>query len=137
MGILKPVLIVAILSSAFLCNNAWATAPPPRVGATAELPKAANQPDAVKAPAKKPLKRRAVRQIIDGTPAASIPPPPIVPLLPPPRGVPPPVTPQILNCSSVACLDANGALYHGGVGTTLLGPQGRVCSNNGIAVQCF
>ena len=137
MGILKPVLIVVILSSAFLCNNAWATTPP-RVGSTPDLAKQDAKPGATPAPAKKHPKRRAVRQHIDGTPAASIPPPRIVPLLPPPIGVPPPLTPHILNgCTGLACIDASGAQYHGGVGTTLLGPEGRVCSNNGITVQCF
>ena len=147
MGILKPVLILAILSSALLCNNAWATTPPPRVGAVADPAPAASAPDARPAaqvstppkPAKKPIKRRSVRQDIESMPRVQA---PTVygPQLTPPAaaGVPPPSS-QILNgCNGgAACLDANGAQYHGGVGTTLLSPQGRVCSNNGITVQCF
>ena len=137
MGILKPVLILAILSSALLCNNAWATTPPPRVGATPEA-----KPDSApvqKTPARKPVKRRAVRQIIDGTPPpAAAPqvyhPPPGLP----PVGVAPQPSPLILNgCTGGVCTDVNGAQYHGGVGTTLIGPQGRVCSNNGVTAQCF
>ncbi|MES2317506.1 MAG: hypothetical protein V4631_08410 [Pseudomonadota bacterium] len=138
MGILKPVLVLAILSSVLLCNNAWATSPPPRIGAVPDAPKATSKPLAP-APAKKPPKRRAVRQIIDGTPA---PLPPVVygPQLSPapPIGLPPPPSPLILqNCQGGSCSDANGTRYHGGIGNTLLSPQGRVCSDNGLAVQCF
>lgn len=149
MGILKPVLILAILSSALLCNNAWATEPPPRVGSVpdrpASMPKPADPaaeqgPDkkTAKKPAKKPIKRRSVQQIIDPTP------PPLPPVtsprlnLPAPPAAQPLPAPLILNgCNGGACTDANGQQYHGGVGTTLLSPQGRVCSNNGITVQCL
>jgi hypothetical protein len=153
MGILKPVLILAILSSALLCNNAWATEPPPRVGSVPDRPasvpkpadQAAEQASAkqsakkpVKKPGKKPVKRRSVQQIIAPTP------PPLAPVYSPRLNLPgPPATqplpaPQVLNgCNGGACTDANGQQYHGGVGTTLLSPQGRMCSNNGITVQCF
>jgi hypothetical protein len=140
MGILKPVLILAILSSALLCSNAWAVDPPPRVGAVPDEARPAVKPDA-KAP-RKPVKRRAVRQILDDdkvripSPPAFIP-NPVAPgaYQPMPSAVPPPA---VLNgCNGGACTDANGQRYHGGVGTTLLSPQGRVCSNNGITVQCF
>jgi hypothetical protein len=157
MGILKPVLILVILSSALLCNNAWATEPPPRVGSVpdrpASVPKPADQAaeqaadkksarkpakKPARQPAAKPNKRRSVQQIIAPTP------PPLPPVysprlnLPPPPAAQPLPAPQVLNgCNGGACTDANGQQYHGGVGTTLLSPQGRVCSNNGITVQCF
>ena len=139
MGILKPVLILAILSSALLCNNAWATTPPPRVGATPDVAQPEPKPDSAPAPAKQAAKRRAVRQIIDGTPPPA--PAPQVYHAPPglpPVGVTPSPSPLILNgCTGGVCIDADGAQYHGGVGTTLIGPQGRVCSNNGVTTQCF
>lgn len=135
MGILKPVLMLAILSSVMVCTNAWATEPPPRVGAEA-TPKPA--PDT---PKKKPAKRRAVRQHLDDTPAPvnySPRPTPAAPVGVQPLQSPVAPPPQILNgCPGGACTDATGARYHGGVGTTLLSPEGRVCSNNGITVQCF
>ena len=145
MGILKPVLILAILSSALLCNNAWATEPPPRVGSVpdrpASVPKPAEQiqdKKSTKKPAKKPVKRRSVQQIVAPTP------PPLAPVysprlnLPGPPAAQPLLSPQVLNgCNGGACTDASGQQYHGGVGTTLLSPQGRVCSNNGVTVQCF
>lgn len=139
MAILKPILMLAILSSVMVCNNAWATEPPPREGAPRPEAKPAAQPapDAAK---KKPAKRRAVRQNMDDAPAPVVYTPRPSPAAP--VGVQPlpsPVAPpQILNgCPGGACTDASGARYHGGVGTTLLSPQGRVCSNNGITVQCF
>ena len=149
MSILKPVLVLVILSSAFLCNNAYAITPPPRVGATPDLPRADDSKvddKAISKPAGKPArppKRRAVRQIID-SPSLPGPGPQVVipPPLPVPVGVKPPLSPALLppivhGCPGPACLDPSGAQYHGGVGTTLLGPQGQTCSNNGITVQCF
>lgn len=135
MGILKPVLMLAILSSVMVCNNAWATEPPPRVGATRDIAKP--DPDT---PKKKPAKRRSVRQNLDDAPAPVIYSPRLNPAAPAAVPLPAPVAPSplILNgCPGGACTDANGTRYHGGVGTTLLSPQGRVCSNNGITVQCF
>jgi hypothetical protein len=145
MAILKPVLILAILSSALLCSNAWATEPPPRVGAVPDRAAPVAKPPAKPAatPARKPLKRRAVRQILDDDIVRRPAPPVLVAPLAPPVGVQPqpwtlPPGPQVLNgCNGGACTDASGARYQGGVGTTLLSPQGRVCSNNGITVQCF
>lgn len=151
MGILKPVLMLAILSSFMVCNNAWATEPPPRVGATRDAAPAASpeaHPEArgeargePAAPKKKPAKRRAVRQLLDDAPAPVVYSPRLDRAVPPamrPLPSPVPAAPQVLNgCNGGACTDAAGARYHGGVGTTLLSPQGRVCSNNGITVQCF
>jgi hypothetical protein len=139
MAILKPILMLAILSSVMVCNNAWATEPPPRVGATRDEAKPAAKP-APATPQKKPAKRRSVRQTLDDAPAPVVYSPRLTPAAP--VGVQPlpsPLAPpQILNgCPSGACTDAAGAHYHGGVGTTLLSPQGRMCSNNGITVQCF
>jgi hypothetical protein len=130
MAILKPVLILVILSSAMLYSNALATEPPPRVGASADLAKSAPT-----VPKKKAVQRRSVRQVID--PVTRAPPAPAYSPRLHPAWSPPP-SPLILNgCNGGACTDANGERYHGGVGTTLISPQGRLCSNNGITVQCF
>lgn len=133
MGILKPVLMLVILSSVMVCNNAWATDPPPRVGATRAAEATLSAPSAKH----KPVKRRSVRQIPVDTPPVSAP-QLAGPRLPRPAPATPLPSPLILGgCLSGMCSDAAGARYHGGVGTTLLSPEGRVCSNNGITVQCF
>lgn len=146
MGILKPVLTLLILSSALLCGPAWATEPPARAGAVRDEPKAAQPAKPGKeAPKKKPAKRRAVHQIIDGMPAPTPPQaygptlnPYPAPGIPQPMASPVPLGPAIgSGCTGPVCLDANGGSYKGGVGTTLLSPQGKLCSNNGMTVQCF
>lgn len=124
MSILKPVLVLAILSSVLLCNYAWATEPPPRVGAVKGETKQVSPP-----PKKKPVKRRAVRQVHDGMPPPSAPPAAYRP-----QNAPPPlVPPQSLPVPSSRI----GPDYKGGVGTTLLSPDGKLCNNNGMTVQCF
>ncbi len=158
MSLLKPILIPAILLSALLGSHALAIDPPPRVGAVRDAPKPvapavpadaavlAQPKDAKAAPPQKPPakapKRRSVYQIIDPVPRVQS---PIVygPVLGPPTAVQPmpapvPANPVILNgCNGGACLDASGAQYRGGVGSVLISPEGRACSNNGITVQCF
>jgi hypothetical protein len=129
MSILKPVLILAILSTSLLCNNAWATDPPPRAGADKPVPEAKAGDKAKAAPAKARPKRRAVRQIVEGMPPRAAPPELAVPA---PPSVPAPVLPQPL--PSPQTQDGN---YKGGVGNALIGPGGKLCSNNGITVQCF
>jgi hypothetical protein len=127
MSMLKPVLILAILSTSLLCNNAWATDPPPRAGAD----KPALKPGAKEktaAPKARP-KRRAVLQTGDGMPVRAAPP---ALAMPAPPSVPAPALPQPIPSPQAA----DGA-YKGGVGTALIGPGGKLCSNNGITVQCF
>ena len=180
MSILKPILILAVLSSALFANSAWAVSPPQRVGSTPDAPKPAPAPQpqpqpqveetkpksdsetnpaarpgakaaskkAVQTPPakppKQPIKRRSVYQHIDPVPRVNS---PMVygPVLTPPAPVgvqpipmPVPGSPVILNnCNGGACTDSSGARYRGGVGSVLISPEGRACSNNGITVQCF
>lgn len=144
MGIVKPVLTIAILMSSLICNNAWAGQAAPAPAPEPELKQ--NKPT----PPKKPIKRRAVQQVIDGMPAppapqvygprlsAPTPPATYAPILPStvPSGMAP--LPAVLNrCDAGGCTDTAGARYNNGVGTTLLSPQGRLCSNNGLTVSCF
>jgi hypothetical protein len=150
MSVLKPVLILAILSTAMLYSNSLATTPPPRVGSTPDAPKTEEAKADVKAPAKpaqptpkKPIKRRAVTQLIDPVPRV-VSPTVYGPVLTTPhvgiQPLPSPLAPapQVLNgCPGGACTDSTGARYTGGVGSVLISPEGRACSNNGITVQCF
>ncbi|MBC7456470.1 MAG: hypothetical protein H7335_22755 [Massilia sp.] len=155
MGILNSGLILAILSPALLCASAFATDPPPRVGAVREQarvepkPETPAQPEAKAAPtrhtAKKPARRRAVAaQLDDGMTAPIYTPPIYGPRLapgPPVRLAPAPSPiapgPVILNgCENGHCMDGSGARYNQ-VGPTLISPQGRLCSNNGISVSCY
>ena len=155
MNYVKPVLIAAILMSSLLCSEAQATERPPRPAETAPearadpAPAKPAKPAADLAPPKKPIKRRAVQQIIDGMPPSTPAPngpvygPRLTPSTPlplpstlPPSAAPPPRT-TINSCDAGGCTDTNGTRYNGGVGNTLLSPTGRLCSNNGITVQCF
>ena len=136
MSILKPVLILAILSTSLLCNKAWATDPPPRPGATRPAPAAKPQDaketkDAKPAPAKVRPQRRAVRQQQDGMPVRPAPP---ALAMPAPPSVPPPALPQPQPIPTPQTQDGS---YKSGVGNALISPQGKLCSDNGITVQCF
>jgi hypothetical protein len=93
-------------------------------------------------PKSKPTRRRSVQQIIEPTP-------PIVtdgyrPTLvaPAPSALPAPVpTPsgpvRMNSCDAGGCTDTSGARYNGGVGNTLIGPQGQVCTKGVVGAQCF
>jgi hypothetical protein len=152
MAMLKSLLLCAIVSTAMLGNLAAATERPPRLGEEKiEAKKPAAEQTRKNAQTKKdeetkkaPPKRRAVRQVLDDDVRPSAAPPAVyAPQLtrpgmqpaPPLHGVPPP--PANVNCVGAACNDASGGRYNGGVGTTLISPQGRLCNNNGMTVQCF
>lgn len=150
---MKTLTSAFLVASLTVSSAVWATDPPQRVGATrpvktdepgktvpAEQPVADEKADAAKpaaqATSKKP-KRRAVYQHFDEIPVRTMPPQVYAPQLTPridPAPVPPPVT---LNCVGAACSDSNGGSYRGGVGTSLISPQGRICNNNGLTVQCY
>lgn len=142
MKLLKPVLLCLVAGGATLAFAAAATERPPRVGEERIIPKKPGDAKPVPpAPAKKPVKRRAVRQVLDDDVRPAPPPTVYAPQLTPPSslqtvpGVAP--SPLILNCVGATCTDTSGARYNSGVGTTLIGPQGRLCNNNGLTVQCF
>lgn len=143
MTILKSVMLSAIVATAMVGNFSGATEPPPRVGSEKIAAKKPD-PDASK---KKPAKRRAVRQILDDDVRVRAAPPAVyAPQLTPqarerehagptmPGVAPAPIN---LNCVGSTCHDANGGRFNGGVGTTLISPQGKLCNNNGMTVQCF
>ena len=112
---------------------------------------------------KQPPRRRSVQMTVDGMrpsapPAVYVPtltPPPSASALPsyapslsnsaamPTPGMPAPSTirtpdrPVFINsCDAGGCISTDGARYNGGVGATLIGPQGRLCNRNGATVQC-
>lgn len=100
---------------------------------------AATAKDARKQPVKPPVKRRAVRAQLDDDrpsyrPTLAVPAPALREPMPEsslPRG------PVVLNgCTGGHCNDQSGQRYNA-VGTTLVSPQGRLCSNNGISVSCY
>ncbi|MDM5178756.1 hypothetical protein PO883_16265 [Massilia sp. DJPM01] len=95
-------------------------------------------------PNKQPVKRRAVRQIVDGMPAYGprLHAPPAVPVsaLPAPSTSPSSIAPPpavINRCDAGGCTDVNGTRYNGAAGNTVIGPQGRPCTANGGTIQCF
>ena len=141
MNILKPVLLSAMLATTMLGSLAAATERPPRVGEERILPKKPADPKSVEqTPAKKPVKRRATRQVLDDDVRPAAPPAVYAPALTPrasalpvPGVAPGPVN---INCVGGTCTDANGGRYNGGVGTSLISPQGRLCVDNGLTVQC-
>jgi hypothetical protein len=142
MNILKPVFLSVIAAAALIGNVATASERPPRVGEEKIVPKKPADPKtAPEASAKKPIKRRAVRQVLDDDIRPAAPAAVYAPTLTPPvaerpvHGVPP--GPVNLNCVGATCTDSTGGRFNGGVGTTLISPQGKLCNNNGLTVQCF
>ena len=142
MNLLKPALLSAIFGAAMLCNGAAASERPPRIGEEKILSqKPAQVKPAPQATVKKPVPRRPVRQVLDDDvrPAAPtalyVPSPPRAPAEGAIHGVPP--APANLNCMGGACIDSGGGRFQGGVGTTLISPQGKLCNHNGMTVQCF
>jgi hypothetical protein len=91
-------------------------------------------------PNRKPIKRRSVQQVIEPTP-------PIVtegyrPTLTvrPPAALPSAsqqTQPRLNSCDAGGCTDTSGARYNGGVGNTLIGPQGQLCTKGIVGAQCF
>ncbi|NHZ89409.1 hypothetical protein F2P45_10330 [Massilia sp. CCM 8733] len=96
-------------------------------------------------PKKPPPKRRAVQQIVDGMPAygprlSAQPALPVSPQPAPSMAVPAPIAPPpavISRCDAGGCTDVNGTRYNGAAGNSVIGPQGRSCTNNGGVIQCF
>jgi hypothetical protein len=143
MNILKPVFLSAVVFASVLGNIAAATERPPRVGEERIVPKKPGEPTpATQVPAKKPVKRRAVRQVLDDDVRPAAPPVVYAPTLTPPPArsttMPAPApSSTTVNCVGGSCVDPAGNRYNGGVGSSVISPQGRLCSNNGMTVQCF
>jgi hypothetical protein len=145
MRYLKPtltalVLALSLASAGVRAQEQVQTAPP-----VAQEPAATPEtnPDAKPAQAqkRKPIKRRSVQQIIGPTP-------PIVTegyrpslTVPPPAAMPAPSAPapgpvRMNSCDAGGCTDTSGARYNG-AGSTVIGPQGQLCTKGVVNAQCF
>jgi hypothetical protein len=92
------------------------------------------------APARVPMPRRPVPQIVQRMPLVKQAPQVAMPAMPPSQPLPtllnPPNAPAALNgCGPTGCNDAAGAHLNTGPGTVIL-PSGKTCSRNGAVVQC-
>lgn len=123
----KPALIALLMA----CTCAYAqqeTAPAPEQATEVKPP-----------PKRKPLKRRSVQQVIEPTPRIGAEPyRPTLEMRPPiplPQTTPGPV--RMNSCDGAGCTDVNGNRFNGGVGTTLIGPQGQLCNKGPVSAQCF
>jgi len=84
--------------------------------------------------------RRAVEQRIDATPRIVAPASKPAPSLAPPAAARPvgPQTSQLMGCVGGQCTDANGASYNAaGAGNAGVNRDGRLCTSNGVTVQCI
>lgn len=95
------------------------------------------------APARVPMPRRPVAQIVEPLPAMRLAPSPASPTLAPPATGAPPViaspviTPRALNnCTASGCNDAVGGRLNNAAPGMVITPQGQVCSRNGVWIQC-
>jgi hypothetical protein len=92
-------------------------------------------------PNRKPIKRRSVQQVVESTPRIGGATPSYGPTLTPrppaasPGPLPAPV--RINGCDAGGCNDTSGQRYNGGVGNTLLSPQGQLCTKGAVGAQCF
>lgn len=90
------------------------------------------------APARVPMPRRPVPQIVEPLPANRQAPLPAPPALTPPSTLAAPANaPRALNnCTSIGCNDATGGRLNNAVPGMVITPQGQVCSRNGVWLQC-
>jgi hypothetical protein len=143
MDYLKPALTALLLAMSLASAGVGAQERTQTAPSAAQAPAAKTEPgpDAKPAvpPKRKPIKRRSVQQVIEPTPR-------IVtdgyrPTLEvrPPSALPAPVAgPVRMNsCDAGGCTDTSGARFNGGVGNTLIGPQGQLCTKGVVNAQCF
>jgi hypothetical protein len=128
----------AVMTALMACAGAWAQEAP----ASAPTPAAREQasvPGVKPPPKRKPTKRRSVQQVVE--PTRRIVTEPYRPTLdvrptaPLPQTIPGPV--RMNSCDGGGCTDVNGNRFNGGVGTTLIGPQGQLCNKGLVNAQCF
>lgn len=140
MTCLRPASIAFLLACSLAAGGARAQ--------DRQAPDPAEQVDSVAAPAapapskpRKPVRRRSVQQVIEPTPRIVTEPyRPILEVRPPmplplPQTIPGPVRMQ--SCDGAGCTDLNGNRFNGGIGTTLIGPQGQLCNKGPVNAQCF
>ena len=113
-----------------------APAPIPAAAASAASPSGAGAPRTGRVP----IQRRAVQQVVVPTPRIG--PEAYGPTLVPRAPGAPSAAPLALplptsHCDAGGCLDTRGARYNGGVGNTVISPQGRLCIKGVVNAQCF
>jgi hypothetical protein len=149
----------ALLLPASAPANPAAALTPDEIAAYARLPVCTLSADGLRlaqqpcrtAPARVPMARRRVPQIMDppistrtavpaaapaafAVPASGALPLPAAPVYLP---APPASPPQALsNCSASGCYDAQGRRLDNAAPGVVITPQGKVCSRNGVWIQC-
>ncbi|MYM88115.1 hypothetical protein GTP91_13115 [Rugamonas sp. FT82W] len=93
------------------------------------------------APARKPMPRRPVTQIIQRMPVVKQAPQVAMPAAPPSPSLQtllnPPNAPKALNnCGPTGCNDPNGTHINNAGPGTAISPSGKVCNRNGVWLQC-
>lgn len=134
---LKPASIAFLLACSLAAAGARAQQQGPEPDEKAAAVAAPAAPASSKP--RKPVKRRSVQQVIEPTPRIGAEPyRPILEVRPPiplPQTIPGPV--RMNSCDGAGCTDVNGNRFNGGVGTTLIGPQGQLCNKGPVTAQCF
>ncbi|NYE62240.1 hypothetical protein FHW58_003455 [Duganella sp. 1224] len=148
MSLIKPAaLTAAFLIGMLVCEVAWADetevaddyAKLPICTLNADGTRLAVEPCRT-APARKPMPRRPVPQIIDPMPTVARPQqpamPPVTPSPPLPSLTSPPRAPvPVTGCDTAGCYGANGVRYNN-VGKGVITPSGKTCTRAGGAIQC-
>ncbi|NVM78742.1 hypothetical protein FHW83_004572 [Duganella sp. SG902] len=145
MHIIKPAAMTATLVFGMLvCANAWAE--PVDSEEYAKLPVCTLSEDgkslAVEpcrtAPAKVPMPRRPVPQIIQRMPQTKPPPKVAMPTSPPLPALDPLVKPPVptTSCDAAGCFGANGVRYNNLGAGAVVTPSGKVCNRSGATIQC-
>jgi hypothetical protein len=144
MNIAKSAAFTAVFVFGMLvCEYAWADQPTEEY---AKLPvctlsadgKALALEPCRTAPAKSPMPRRPVPQIIQRMPQTKPPAKlamPTSPPLPARDGIVKPPVPTT-SCDAAGCNGANGVRYNSIGPGTVVTPQGKVCTRSGVIIQC-
>ena len=93
------------------------------------------------APARNPMPRRPVPQIVQSQPRLPVPrsvPMPAVPVSPSlPNLLTPPGRPvPVVGCDVGGCYDVNGVRHNNAGSNTSITPSGKLCIRNGVWLQC-
>jgi hypothetical protein len=151
MRIIKPAALAAVLLlGALLCADAWAQKPAaPAAQEYSKLPICTLSADGKRlavepcrtAPARVPMPRRPVNQIIQPMPKVAVAPQVRMPAMTPSQPLetlmhPPGAPVPVVGCDSGGCYDPSGTrLNNAGPGTAIT-PSGKVCNRSGAWVQC-
>lgn len=137
---------VVFLFGMLVCEYAWAEQAKADADEYARLPVCTLSADgkslAVEpcrtAPAKSPMPRRPVPQIIQRMPQTNPPPKLAMPTAPPLPLLEPLVKPPVptTSCDAAGCFGANGVRYNNFGAGSVVAPSGKVCSRSGSVIQC-